>query len=180
MAQFLANQEEVTESEGRYSNRSGASSSNLMGLMMFMDWKSRAESCLARYDLFLQRFPELIGEVDEEPGSATLARNRSLKHTTLSVAAEGKNVPDGLTIDSTDADTLAKTLTVNVLRPLGQTLGEYLRAEYELVQAELAALTVFADQQFWVALGIDFGKDPTSIFLMQGLKKTVASYPVLG
>ena len=158
----------------------GGGSPNLMLLMQFMSWKAKVDLAVAAYESLLLEYGPLVEELDARPETATLGKNYSWSNCKLNAVAEAINVSSDYTIDTTDVNTVGKSLAVNLVRPLGEVLGSMLRRQYTSVYAELEQLSIMASQKFWEAAGLDFGgNDSMMILLADKLNPARAALPAL-
>ena len=183
MGTFLATDVEENE-DGTYSGggvrtRRGGSP-NLMLLMQFMTWKAKVDLAVASMESLLLEYGPLVEELDARPETATLGKNYSWSNCKLNAVAEAINVSSDYTIDTTDVNTIGKSLAVNLVRPLGEVLGSMLRRQYAAVYAELEQLSIMASQKFWESAGLDFGgNDSMMILLADKLNPARAALPAL-
>ena len=131
-----------------------ASAADPMRLLMFLQWKSAADICVAKLKTAFDLSDEAYAVIGERPETTTLAKDYSDAYATVDPTSNAAAPSDSYSLDGTDVAKLTKRLHYRELAR-GQALGPWVRAVSNGLSAIAQVLALQATREFWAALGVD-------------------------
>lgn len=159
-------QEEETD---RRINTSNPGRMGLLGQFTLIQFLNKAQVLLGTYKVKVDLGKVVLARLDEEPSSTTLAKDRSLKYITIDATSTGVTATDSVTFDGSGANGTNLSQVVQrlkyVLGPLGDELGNYVRADLNESVREIELLSTQLSEKYWAMLGVNLN-DESSAMLM--------------
>ncbi|HAM22680.1 MAG TPA: hypothetical protein DCQ04_10475 [Actinobacteria bacterium] len=141
----------------------------MLGQFTLIQFLNKAQVCLGTYKVKVDLGRAILARLDEEPGSTTLAKDRSLKHLTIDSTSIAVVASDGVSFDGSGANGINLPQVVQrlkyVLNTLGDVLGDYIRADLNESVREIELLSTQLSEKYWAMLGVNMS-DESSAMLM--------------
>ena len=131
-----------------------ATSADPMRLLMFLNWKSAADGCVAKLKTAFDVSDEAYAVIGERPDTTTLAKDYSQAYASIDPTSNAAAPSDSYSFDGTDVAKLTKRLHYREVA-FGAAMGPWVRAVSNALSAMALVLSLQATREFWAALGVD-------------------------
>lgn len=151
-------------------NTSDPGRMGLLGQMTLIQFLNRAQVLLGTYKVKVDFGRTILARLDEEPGTNTLAKDRSLKFLKIDSTSEGAAATDGVTFDGSGANGANLPQVVQrlkyVLGQFGDVMGDYIRADLNESVREIEILSTQLSERYWQMLGVNLNDESGALMLV--------------